>query len=189
VPENTQNTEQKGEQDESNRKPQITFRASEEKKGRWEEYIEQSGMYSSLSDLIRKAVEKEISDETEQVDLDTEELETTIETNFEQVNQALNVVKTDVAWLRSQEEHDIEAFAHRLFSVLKPIPTDDDEEERSAKAVTAGMDPQQKEDLAEKLNSNVPRVEEALEYLKENHMPVMKYEIDGETHYFREQGQ
>lgn len=46
---------------------QVNIRLSDEQKDRWEEYVDESREYSTLSDLIRTSVEREISD----VDTDT----------------------------------------------------------------------------------------------------------------------
>lgn len=43
-------------------KKQINVRLSDEQKGRWEEYVDENREYSTLSDLIRTSVEREISD-------------------------------------------------------------------------------------------------------------------------------
>lgn len=44
-------------------RPQVNLRVSEEQKGRWEDYIEESPEYDTLTDLIRVSVEREIAGE------------------------------------------------------------------------------------------------------------------------------
>lgn len=45
-------------------RPQVHFRVSEQQKERWQTYVDENGEYDTLTDLIRTAVEKEISDVT-----------------------------------------------------------------------------------------------------------------------------
>lgn len=173
--------------DDTERRPLVNLRVSEEQKTKWKDYVEESDLYTSLSDLIRKAVTKEINAEKEQTAAGVEEIQSAINPQLEQINQDLEQLKTDVAWLRSQEERDIEELAHELFDSLPPVPADGSDEAAVKMGTQAGLEPQTIQALSERLDTTPWRVEEAIEYLKEQHMPLIKFEVNGEEHWFKEE--
>lgn len=168
------------------RRPLVNLRVILRQKARWDRYAKESNMYSSLSDLIRKSVEKEIAQDTEESATDGE-LVGELQTELNSLSEDIEQLQRDVSWLRSREEHDVEEFAHTLFSNLESVPTDDPETFSAKIGFTAGIEPQTTKALADRLDTTPRRVEEAIDFLREQHMPLIKLEIDGETHWFKEE--
>lgn len=138
-----------------------------------------------MSHLIRISVEKEMSEDSEESPIEGQMVDE-VQTELSSLSEDIEQLQKDVSWLKSREEHDVEEFAHRLFSNLEPVSTDDPDTVASQIGVTAGLEPQTLTALADRLNSTPRRVKEAIEFLEEQHMPLIKFEVDGETHWFKE---
>lgn len=183
---------------------QINLRASAEQKEDWEQYVEESRRFGSLSDLIRATVEAEINQDAEPETSESPALASDIE----QVKQDLERVRKGVRWLREQgqDEVDISDLAQKLYDELEPLPEptskinvpEDADPQRHRRQVAAVqvIDPSGPEDerspqstraLAERLDEDESRIEDAIERLEDNFLPVVSVEIEGQTHYFKEE--
>ena len=103
---------------------QINLRAGTEQKARWEDYVEESGRFASLSELIRASVEAEISQHDSTSDTPTPALANDIQ----QLQEELTTVRKHVAWLREQQQDavDISDLAQQVFERLEPLPEVDE---------------------------------------------------------------
>ena len=110
-----------------------------------------------------------------------------VRSELNSLSENIEQLQKDVSWIRSREEHNIEEFAHTLFSNLKSISTDNPESVAAQIGVTAGLEPQTTTALADRLDTTPRRVGEAIEFLREQHMPLIKFEVDGDTHWFKEE--
>jgi len=170
---------------EVDRKPLVNLRVGESQKEEWENYVENSSMYTSLSDLIRKSVEKEISEETEETQQGVEAIGE-VQAELKSLSEGIEQLQKDVNWLRGREEHDVEELANELFGILPEVRADGSDKSARQMGTIAGGDPHTVDALADKLNTTPARVEEAIEFLKEHHFPIVRFDINGETHYFEE---
>ncbi|GAB3684438.1 hypothetical protein GCM10028857_13420 [Salinarchaeum chitinilyticum] len=183
---------------------QINLLVNEEQKAEWEDYVEESREYSSLSQLIRSGVEAEINRDSES----TPSSSPALSTDIQELKEDLDRVRKDVRWLREQEqdEVDISDLAQTLYDGLEPLPeptseidvpedADPQQHRRQVAAVQvidpSGPDgersPQTTRALADRLGADESRIEDAIEHLEDNFLPIVSVEIQGQTHYFKEE--
>lgn len=173
-------------ENESDRKPLVNLRVGEEQKIRWKNHVENNPVYTSLSDLIRKAVEKEITEASEEANKGARVVDE-VRPELRSISEDIEQLQKDVSWLRSQKEHDVEELAHRLFEMLEPVSASGDDESARQMGTIAGSNPQTVNALASRLDTTPARVQEAIEFLKSQHMPIVKFDVRGETHWFKEE--
>lgn len=101
-------------------KAQINFRVDVSQKEAWEEFIDDSGRFSTLSELIRAAVEKEIHSDDARETIETP----AISSDLRDVKTDIERLRKDVRWLRQQQqdEVDISDVAQEVFDALEPLP-------------------------------------------------------------------
>lgn len=187
---------------------QIHIVVAQDQKDRWKEYVEDSNQFESLTNLVRVSVEKEISGEQEAGQLASPALEEDIQTLLQDVDR----IRKDVSWLRKQEqdEVDVSDLAQDVFSELEPLPqatssievpedVDDEETYRQQQAAALVLQPDDADEaesegvtshttsaLSEHLGTTEDRIEDAIDHLQDQFLPVVAVDVDGETHYFRE---
>lgn len=171
---------------EAERRPLVNLRVNIRQKARWERYAKQSGEYSSLSHLIRIAVEKEMSEDSEESSIRGEMVDE-VRTDLSSLSEDIEQLQKDVSWLRSREEHNVEELAHEMFASLPEVRADGSDESAKQMGTIAGSNPQTVRVLADRFNTTPARVEEAIDYLKEHDFPVIRFDIDDETHWFKEE--
>lgn len=170
---------------EAERRPLVNLRVNIRQKARWERYAKQSNEYTSLSHLIRIAVEKEMSEDSEESPIGGEMVDE-VQTELSSISEDLEQLQKDVDWLRSREEHDVEELADQIFSSIEAVDASGDDESAKEMGRIAGRKPHTVKALASRLDTTPYRVEEAIDFLKEQHMPIVRFDIDGETHWFEE---
>lgn len=162
----------------SERKPQINLVVTEEQKARWETYLnDESDEFRSLSQLIRRSVEKEITDQptvgdggmpedlTRQLSQITEGLNR-IESRMDDFDGRLSMVEREV-----RNDPGIKQLASEVFELL---PAKDDIIEYEKLTQKSGSKPPGQpvthdgtaESLANTLNEEKFRIEQALEQLQ-----------------------
>ncbi|MFB6192266.1 MAG: hypothetical protein ABEI11_02965 [Haloarculaceae archaeon] len=166
----------------------INLVVDDSQKERWNSYVDGTAHFSSISDLIRTSVEKEISSEGETTEASIElegeliELKDLID---DTVVSKLDEIQVDVKTIREiQEEEDIEEFAKTVFNALETAPSEENVEE--VVGSKAGLQDTTLYELSQRLNSTPKRIAEAIEWLREKGYPVVSYPLDGELHYFEE---
>ena len=185
-------------------KVQINLRAGADQKARWEAYIEESGRFATLSELIRASVEAEIS----QSEKESQTQSPALAGDIHQLQEELSTVRKHVAWLRQhvQEDVDISELAQAVFDELERLPDieepistpeniDDPDTHRQYVQAKAVVDPPGQRDgepqtaaaLAERLEVTPQRIRDAIAYLDEQFLPVVAVDFEGEQHYFREE--
>jgi len=186
-------------------KTQVNLQVNESQKARWEDYKDETGQFSTLSDLIRTSVETEIKRDEQ----DEETASPALANDVSDLKDELTEVRTDVAWLRKQlqDEVDVSDLAQEVFDLLEPLPSpsgpvevpesielDAGEYKRylGAQAVIepSGDDhersPQTANALATRVGSQPKRVEDAIDHLQDQFLPVIEVEYQGQVHYFKE---
>lgn len=157
-------------------------------KDRWESYVEGTAHFSTLSELIRTAVEKEIHSEdgAGSVPLELEqELVQVKELLNDDLATTLEQIQGDVRTIREvQEEEDIEDFAKTVFHTLETAPSDGDIEREVG--VKAAVEDTTLYEISQRVQSTPKRVAEAIEWLRDNGFPVVSYPLEGNLHYFEE---
>jgi len=186
-------------------KEQINLRVDPAQKERWQSHVEQSDQFVTLSGLIRTSVETTLQDD--------EHAEATpspaVASDIQRLQEELTEVRKNVAWVREQfqDDVDIAGIAQEGFDALEPLPEppspvqvpddvdmDYDEYQRHLQAA-AVIDPdgspetrpQTAAAIAERVGTTPKRVEDAIEYLEDQFLPVVTIEYDGERHYFTEE--
>lgn len=185
-------------------KAQINVQLGDEQKNDWEDYVDTSRRFSSLSDLVRAAVENQISSG----DSSQESVSPALESDIRGVAEDLERVRRDVHWLRQlhQDESDVSGIAQEVFESLEPLPEpdepvsspDDVEDQRTYRRQLAALsvivpssadeesNPQTLSEIADRVGAPEPEVRDALEHLQDQFLPVIEVDIEGELHYFRE---
>lgn len=168
------------------RRPLVNLRVNIRQKARWERYAKQSNEYTSLSHLIRIAVEREMSEDSKEPPIGGEMMDE-VQTELSSLSEDIEQLQKDVSWIRSREEHDVEELAHQLFSTIEPVKASGDDVAAKQMGTIAGSNPHTVDALASRLNTTPARVEDALEFLKEQHMPIVRFDINDESHWFKEE--
>ena len=190
-------------------KSQINLWVENVQKERWEDYLKDSGHYTTLSSLIRASVETHIASE----DNSQPNASPALLSDIDNLREELSRVRKDVSWLRTQHQDnvDISGLAQEVFTYLEPlaesqqpvtVPDEiesDPEDYRNFLAAQPIITPNDEEEMesegnpsytakaiADELGTTKERVEDALEHLRDQFLPVVQVEIDGATHYFRE---
>lgn len=189
-------------------KEQIILRVDSSQKEAWDEFVEESGKYSSRSGLIRTAVEKEIHGEQQENDPSESPA---LSADVRDLKIDLERVRRDVRWLREQhqDEVDISDVAQAVRDELEPlpkpvsevsVPSDQDgteyQRELAARLVITpddvdeleedGMNDQNVEAIADRVGVSPDQVEDAIDHLLDQFLPIVSVEISGQTHYFME---
>lgn len=178
---------------------QINLRVKESQKEEWEEYWREDGEFTSLSDLIRTSVHREISSNGEESEMPSP----AITSDIQELKRNLERVRKDVSWLReqSQDDVDISDLAQRVFDELEPLPqppasvgTPDDVEDEdaylqqrgalqvlmpddTAEADEEGVESYTVEALSNRLGEREDRIEDALDHLEDQFLPVIEVEL------------
>ena len=189
-------------------KDQIILRVDSSQKEAWDEFVEESGKYSSRSGLIRTAVEKEIHGEQQENDPSESPA---LSADVRDLKNDLERVRRDVRWLREQHQDEVDisdvaqAVRNELEALPKPVsevsvPSDQDEtdyqrELASRLVITPddvdeleehGMNDQTVEAIADRVGVSPDQVEDAIDHLLDQFLPIVSVEISGQTHYFME---
>ncbi|MWV64477.1 hypothetical protein GRS48_06515 [Halorubrum sp. JWXQ-INN 858] len=189
---------------------QVNFRVDEEQKDDWERYIDQTGKYSSLTGLIRTAVEKEINDD--QTATPTES--PAISADLQDLQDDIDRIQKDVRWLRDQRQQrvDISELAQEVYDHLEPLPKPTAENEvpssaemdpkeyrrkEAARTVILPSDSGKADDsrinwqtpgrIADRIDSTESYVQDAIEHLQDQLLPIVEVEVDGRSHFFKEE--
>lgn len=185
-------------------KSQINFRVDEQQKEDWEEYVEESNRFSTLSQLIRGSVEAEITDEQSGPSVESP----AISSDIQDVKSDIERIRKDVRWLRKQEqdEVDISEIAQDVFDILEPLPDislshvpdeiDNTQQFRRQEAAHQVVRPASEDDsrspqtaqaVADRLGIEPEEVRDAIDHLQDQFLPVVEVELNGQTHYFKEE--
>jgi len=168
------------------RRPLVSLRLNLRQKANWQRQAEQQDEYTSLSHLIRIAVEKEINSDSEEPHTGGQVVDE-IQPSLDAIQEDIEQLQNDVSWLRSREEHSVEELAHQIFSGLPAVKADGSDESASQMGTIAGGNPQTVNSLADRYDTTPARVEEAIDFLKDQHMPIVRFDVRGETHWFKEE--
>lgn len=195
-------TETESNEEEENTR--ISVVVAKTKKEEWESYVDESPEYGTLSGLIRRSVEKEISDGHEaEAPTGGVEMQAKLSDKLDEVINSLNSLNARVDRIESESRKDpvIQKLTNEVYDYLPDVEpgTREWEEEREdlqtqAQHESADEEIQAKahgwngtiEGLAEALDEPPIQVEQALEKLmEETHGLVQKTEYGGSIRYYR----
>ena len=166
----------------------LNFTATEEQKQRWEEYVENSKEFDSLSEFFRKASEHELErghplEERRdlQAEMTTEELQ--------EVKASLKELQSEFAWVRKElyDESDLNEIAREVNMHL-PTCVDDilERQHESLESKDEFVNTGTIEDLAEVVEEDRRVVEDAIKYLRNSFIEIRETTTEaGTTHYYR----
>lgn len=177
--------------DEAKEKTLVNFRLSVSQKERWENWIEDSRQFTTLTGLIRTSVEQHIKEDSAGGSSESP----AIASDIKELQDDLERVRKDVRWLREQGQDDVDISdtAQEVFTELERVPDgggttahraagklgpDDGESEENSQTVEA---------IAEQIGLSEDVVEDAIEHLQDQFLPIVEIERGGQTHYFREE--
>jgi|GEM_PF-3431601 len=189
-------------------KVQINMRVDPEFKREVESYVEESNEYTSVTGLIRGAVNAKLKTGDDPI----QQSSPAIQSDVQDIKDDLERVRKDVRWLRSHEEDasDISQLANRVRDELEVLPNlsgnmdlpdhvdrEKHERERAASMIIdphsdeeanqEGLNKQRLSDIARRVDAPQSDVRDAIERLKDDFLPVVEVERDGEIHYFLEE--
>jgi hypothetical protein len=177
----------------ADRKPQINLVVTEEQKTRWEEYLnKESDEFRSLSQLIRRSVEKQVNEQTKAGDGGVPEDLTRqlseiaegmnrIESQMRDFDGRLSTIEQEI-----RDDPDIKQLANEVFALL---PTKEEVIEYEKTSQQAGAEPPhlpQTDDgtvstIAEVLDEKELRVEQALDQLQQDTNQVNDFTLGEEV--------
>jgi hypothetical protein len=177
----------------ADRKPQINLVVTEEQKTRWEEYLnKESDEFRSLSQLIRRSVEKQVNEQTKAGDGGVSEDLTRqlseiaegmnrIESQMRDFDGRLSTIEQEI-----RDDPDIKQLANEVFALL---PTKEEVIEYEKTSQQAGAEPPhlpQTDDgtvstIAEVLDKKELRIEQALDQLQQDTNQVNEFTLGEEV--------
>ena len=174
----------------------INIVVDEQQKGLFEEYVDSDPEFESLSHFLRVAAIREMKDEE-----DTEpssEVVSKIDNLQEQIEQLSTEVKGINTRLDSGGT-DIELVAEEVRKNLQILPqpstaeiansnmTVEELQEQFADTIHKQDHPTTIEDLAQHLERDKNNIQEAIEHLKSQHIPIIEEVLnDNKKHYFKQ---
>lgn len=182
---------------------QINFRLHAAQKADWEQFVEESDRYKTLTGLIRTAVSKEMAAD----EPDPSGESPAVSNDLHEIKSELERVRKDVRWLREQKQDvtDISDLATEVFESLRELPespadeipdeVDNPQAFKQREAAKQVIRPSGAEDdrslhtaeaIADRLDANPGDVRDALEHLQDQFLPVVEVELNGRMHYFTE---
>lgn len=182
--------------------PLFNFRLGDERKAKWEAYIDEHEQYETIADLIRGAVAAELNRGADGAPTGSPALSNDVQKLVDEVER----IKKDVHWLRTQQQDaaDISGLANEvrddlieLPDVSLDVPQDvkDESTYRNQARAAAALTPSGPDEptpsytveaIGERVRADPLLVNEALNHLKDQFIPITEVELDGETHYFLE---
>lgn len=182
---------------------QINLRVSEDQKKRWEDYLEEEGRFSTVSELIRASVEAEISHEQSKDSVGSP----AISNDINQLKEDLRDLRGDVRWIRDQHQDavDITDLAQDVYDSLETLPDppsfvpDEVENKKKFQQREAAQQiilpkneaddpsPQTATAIADRLDVSQQDVRDAINHLQDQFLPVVEVEIDDRIHYFKDE--
>lgn len=187
----------------------VNFRLGVDQKQDWVDYLEQTNDYPTISELIRKSVEAEISGDHDNGSPESPALSSDVQKLSEDVSR----IKKDVRWLKNQAQDsvDISDVAQEVFDEMVVLPerqgnrpedVDADEEQLAAISVITPDDdddephPQTLAAIANRVGITEDECADAIEHLQDQFLPVVEVDLQDvsfapemvgqETHYFKE---
>jgi len=185
---------------------QVNIRIKESTKADWEDYLEDSGRVHTITDLIKVSVDEKLSREEEEEEVAG--VSPALDNDIQDLKDELSEIRKDVDWLRKQEQDDVDIseLAQEVYDNLEvlPEPTEplqipdgqDATEYRRRRAAELVVMPKDEDDeksrqtadaIADRLGTKQKRVQDAIEHLNDQFLPVVEVELDGNVHYFREE--
>lgn len=171
-------------------KDSVNLWVEPEQKDRWEAYLEEASDLQHMSQLVRRAVENEISGRSDQgtapagLQDDLNEITDAIETvaqKVEHIDKRLVTIEQAV-----QDDVDIRDLANRVFTVL---PTAEEIEAAGASTDEAGESADPCGTLcaiADAVGEQEQHVRQALQKLQQETAQVQTTVLGGETRYYKE---
>jgi hypothetical protein len=188
-----------GNSENSAKRTQVNFVASENQKEQWEEYADEAG-FRSFSEFLRTCIQKEVqgdSSSREPSENVTEKLSEVLE-GIDRMEGRIHDLDNRVGTIEREvrEDPDLKKFASEVFSVL---PERDELISYEKKVQQAGTYPDRTipvshsgkpEHIAQELDESEPRVEQALDKLREDmnqvQTLVLNEEIEGWAQHYED---
>jgi hypothetical protein len=166
----------------------LNFTAEDSQKQRWEEFVENSKEYDSLSEFFRKASEHELK-RGHPLEEQQSPQSTKIALELGDLRDLIEEIQSEIVWVR-KEMHDESDLNNIAREVNEHLPTSLDEiihrqyedQEKEDEFVNTGS----VHDLAEVVDEDPRVVEDAITYLQNNFIDVKKTTTEaGTTHFYR----
>ncbi|MFB6218706.1 MAG: hypothetical protein ABEH77_05935 [Halobacteriaceae archaeon] len=177
--------------------PRINFIVDDQQKGLFEEYVESDPEFESLSHFFRVAAIREMSEDDER----DEELQSEIIERLELLEADVEDIKTELKGINARLDSsgaDIELIAEDIRQTLHTLPqpstaeitqsdkSADELRTQFAYDIISQDYPTTIDDLTHHLEEDRDNIEDAIEHLKSQHIPLVEKVLDGEKHYFKE---
>lgn len=187
---------------------QINIKVDTEQKKSWESFLEETDQYQTVTGLIRGAVHSEMNGESK----NGESPPPALQNDLQDIRDRIKRVERDLAWLRNREQSDasIEDIAQEVYRSLTVLPEPAGplevpegmavDEYRKHVGAQIEIEPDSEEDqisngqthhtkqaIADRVGTEPDRIQDAINHLQEQLLPIVSVEYDGQTHYFREE--
>lgn len=170
---------------------QINFRIHAAQKQDWDDFVEESDRFRTLSSLIRTAVSKEMSDDDAAASAESP----AVSNDLNEIKSDLERVRNDVRWLREQKQDatDISDLANEVFESLRELPdspvsaipdeVDDPKTFKQREAAQQVIRPNSEDDthspqtaraIADRLDAKPSDVRDAIDHLQDQFLPVVE---------------
>lgn len=174
---------------------QTSLLLSEEQRARWEKYVGENSDFNSKADLIRRAVEKEISSDEEDAQVANSEAITEVQDELRQLRTLVEDLQTTVEAVEARTREpaqDIKDLTSEIFAVLpegqdrilewergRIRPNTGHETEPTAHSGTLTA-------ISNVLGEEEYRIQQAMDELQDNSHRVQTVEIDDERRWYKE---
>jgi inorganic pyrophosphatase len=174
----------------------INFVVDDQQKDLFEEYVDSDPEFESVSHFFRVSAIREMKDEG-----DTEPSSEVID-RLDRLQEQIEELSTEVEGINARLDSggtDIELVAEEVRKNLQTLPQPSSSEiansdktveqlqTQFAYTILEGGYPTTKEDLAQNLEEDKNDIEQAIEHLKSQHIPIVEKMLDdNKKHYFKE---
>lgn len=170
-------------------KASVNLWVEPEQKERWQAYLEDQGDLQHMSQLVRRAVENEISGRSTPTIPDNHESQLTevvdaVDAVSETVDQLVD--RLDTIEQAVQDDFDMRDLANRVFTVL---PTAEEIEAAGSRSHDVGESADgcgTLSEIAATVDESEQHVRQALEQLRQDTAQVQTTVLDGKTRYYKE---
>ncbi len=177
-------------------KTRINFVIGDQKKDSWENYVESTAEFETLSHFLRVAAQREIQDDSDhqpaqEVIKEIDELQAQIESlsaEIQGINARLDSEGTDIELIADDVRRALPTLPEPTPSeVVNSDKSADQLQTQFAYNIVKNNQPTTINGLSKTLGEDRKHIEQAIRQLKSDHVPLIEKVLDdGEKHFFKQ---
>jgi hypothetical protein len=164
----------------------LNFVVDESQKERWQEHVDSSPEYDSLSEFLRMASEHEL-ERGHPLEERRQQLPAEVHQQFRDLQNQLSELQSEVAWIRKQlhDESDLNDVAREVSQALPESHNEVMQRQQRREDKDEFVNTGTVQDLARVTDEDARVVEDAITFLRNSFVEVQETRTEaGTTHYF-----